>query len=87
LQSADLEERRGCAVVLKQLAESQYAGSTRGRECESNLRGASYATSQVTVTAGRLTSWDQGFGASGKQVWGAEAGPYLFDKAENYPLI
>ncbi|MBN1666374.1 MAG: chromophore lyase CpcT/CpeT [Anaerolineales bacterium] len=86
LQPEDLEERHGCAVVLKQLDEHQFAGSTQGRECESNLRGASYATSQVTVTAERLTSWDQGFDTEGKQVWGAEAGPYLFDKLENYPL-
>lgn len=86
LEPSDLEERCGCAVVLKQIGASSYAGATRGRACESNLRGASYATSEVTVTAERLTSWDQGFDASGTQMWGAETGPYLFDKLENYAL-
>ena len=26
----------------------------------------------------RLLSWDRGFDAAGKQVWGAEKGPYEF---------
>ena len=57
-----------------------WAGSTQGKGCSSTLGGASYATSQVTVTPLELRSWDQGFDAAGKQVWGAEKGPYVFLK-------
>ena len=42
-------------------------------------RGLENAGAAVIV-AGRFHSWDRGFDASGKQVWGATAGPYEFVK-------
>ena len=69
--------RKGCAVVLKK-SGAVWTGSTVGKECGSDLRGASYATSEVTIAATELKSWDRGFDAAGKQVWGAEKGPYVF---------
>ncbi|GAB5520547.1 MAG: chromophore lyase CpcT/CpeT [Rhodothermales bacterium] len=77
LSPADLTEREGCAVHLMWDGEA-YTGSTHEAECSSNLRGASYATSVVTVQADRIVSWDQGFDAKGDQVWGAEHGGYVF---------
>ncbi len=71
--------RLGCEIVLVPLAQS-FEGSTGDRTCPSNLRGASYATSQVTLTEQLLESWDRGFDAAGKQVWGAEKGGYRFVK-------
>ena len=53
-----------------------------GNGCESNLRGAKYAASRVTLTEHLLASWDQGFDETGKQVWGAEKGGYRFVKEE-----
>jgi hypothetical protein len=44
------------------------------------LRGASYATSEVVITDEQLLSWDRGWDANGKQVWGAETGGYIFVK-------
>ena len=32
------------------------------------------------IRADRIVSWDRGFDAEGRQVWGAENGPYVFDK-------
>lgn len=72
-----LVERSGCAIEL-QRSGSKYLGSTVGDGCSSELRGASYATSEVTLSDGRITSWDRGWNAAGEQVWGAEAGPYEF---------
>lgn len=72
-----LETRKGCAVILKKEGKA-FAGATNGNDCESNLRGAKYATSKVSITKKGINSWDQGFDAAGNQVWGAENGPYLF---------
>lgn len=73
----DLKE--GCEVRLRKDGSS-YTGGTDGAKCPSDLRGASYATTQITLKKGELVSWDQGFDASGKQVWGSTLGGYIFKK-------
>jgi hypothetical protein len=83
---SDIEDRQGCAILLRRLPDGSFAGSTLGRLCLSSHRGASYATSEVTLGSRLLTSWDRGFDASGKQVWGAEKGGYEFSKTESYRL-
>lgn len=76
-----LETRRGCAVFLKyDPAHAAYTGSTSAQNCESKHRGATYATTDVSLTASELVSWDRGFDATGKQVWGATLGGYRFRK-------
>ena len=76
----DLQIKTGCAVILQLDKDGNFTGGTEGKDCESNLRGAKYATSRVTVTKDTLISWDQGFDASDKQVWGATKGGYYFKK-------
>lgn len=76
----DLTLREGCAVILARESRKRFSGSTVEKECKSSLRGASYATSKVTVTRKAIESWDQGFDAGDTQVWGAEKGPYVFVK-------
>lgn len=78
----DLIERDGCSVFLKKLDGDCYSGSTDGKNCLSSLRGAAYASSKVEVCPGAITSWDQGWDASDKQVWGAVKAGYLFLKVE-----
>ncbi len=77
LSPDDLRLRSGCAILMRRRGDT-FNGSTLGSLCESTLRGASYATSEVTITADRLMSWDRGFDADGKQVWGAEKSGYRF---------
>ncbi len=79
--------RDGCAITLKYESElvgdsivNRFVGSTGATSCPSSLRGASYATSEVIITANQLLSWDRGWDANGKQVWGAETGGYIFVK-------
>jgi hypothetical protein len=72
--------REGCAITVVRTGLDAFRGATAGADCVSSLRGAAYATSEVELTADRLTSWDRGFEAEGRQVWGAEAGPYVFDR-------
>ena len=75
-----LVAREGCAVLLRADGNQAFSGETPDHECLSNLRGATYATSKVRITPTSITSWDQGWNAEGKQVWGAENGPYRFDR-------
>ena len=78
LAPAALTEREGCTVFLARRPDGSFRGSTDARACGSTLRGATYATSEVTVRPGLVESWDRGYDADGRQVWGAEAGPYVF---------
>lgn len=78
LQPSALSERKGCAVWLKRAADGDFDGGTEGQGCASELRGAAWASSRVRLKADRMETWDQGFDAEGRQVWGATAGPYIF---------
>lgn len=81
LKPSDLSIRVGCSVFLNWQPDSQsYSGSTDAKKCQSSLRGASYATSIVTVFSDRIESWDQGFDDKDKQVWGATKAGYVFDR-------
>ena len=71
--------REGCAVFLKKEGDC-FTGSTNEKDCESTLRGASYATSIVTVCKDQVVSWDQGWDANDQQVWGAEKEGYVFKR-------
>jgi len=76
-----LSQKEGCGVTLSyNYVDGYYSGSTAGNNCASTLEGASYATSKVAIYPNRLESWDQGFNNSNEQVWGAENGPYIFNK-------
>jgi hypothetical protein len=82
LAAGDLELRDGCAVFLSMRESGLFEGGTEGTGCASDLRGAAYATSDVVVGKGLLKSWDRGFDLEGRQVWGAESGPYVFLRVE-----
>jgi CpeT protein len=80
LTENDIELKSGCEVVLKRVGKNKFIGETGVKTCASELRGAAYATSKVTVTENEILSWDQGFNKNDKQVWGAEKGGYEFVK-------
>lgn len=75
--AADVSLRDGCGVTMTWDGE-QFDGGTTGTDCASDINGASYATSDVTITETQMSSWDRGFDAAGTQVWGAVDGPYVF---------
>lgn len=82
LTPEDLELREGCSIRLQRLGPWTFHGGTAGKDCGSSLRGASYATSTATITPTELRSWDRGWNAGDRQVWGAEKGAYIFKKYE-----
>jgi CpeT protein len=67
----------GCDVTVAWDGET-FSGGTFEDACLNDWGGATYATSEVTLSAARLDSWDQGWDADGNYVWGATAGPYQF---------
>ena len=79
-----LEERKGCSIFLNKINKSEFSGSTNKTDCESSLKGATYATSFVNIYTDMIISWDRGFDKEDNQVWGAINGGYIFDKIENY---
>lgn len=80
LSPDDLEERDGCTIYLVRRADGAFEGSTLGRLCTSNLRGATWASSEVVITGDGLVSWDRGWNDTGEQIWGAEKAGYRFDR-------
>jgi hypothetical protein len=75
-----LEARAGCGILLHARSNGTFVGSTKNQDCLSSLRGASYATSEVVIHKQLLVSWDRGWDATGKQVWGAVKSGYQFVK-------
>ncbi|MFN3872760.1 MAG: chromophore lyase CpcT/CpeT [Ignavibacterium sp.] len=80
LSPAKLEVRDGCEVVIKRKDENTFTGITVDKNCTSNLRGATYATTEVVITKEKMISWDRGFNDKNERVWGAEKGGYVFNK-------
>lgn len=82
-----LTEQTGCAIIFKKSGDTAFVGSTVGRDCRSTLNGASYAIAGVVITAENVFTWDRGFDAEDKQVWGAERTGYMFRRlsGENNP--
>mgnify|MGYP002635821013 CR=1 FL=1 len=72
--------REGCTVFLEHVGYYHYVGSTHEADCKSDFRGAAYATSEVDIEFGKITSWDEGWDSLGMKVWGAEGGGYVFKK-------
>ncbi|UBF26441.1 chromophore lyase CpcT/CpeT [Kovacikia minuta CCNUW1] len=66
-----------CNVFLKRSGEG-YTGNTPIDGCPANVRGAVRITNHVELHSTGMDTWDRGFDASGKQVWGAKAESYQF---------
>jgi hypothetical protein len=56
-----LIDRQGCGIFLHKQKGKTFKGATPFKECLSSLRGATYATSEVTVYKDKLISWDRGW--------------------------
>ncbi len=80
LTTDSLLEKEGCSVLLRKINSTTFKGGTEGKICPSDRKGASYATSEVTISELMLESWDRGYNEKDEQVWGAELGPYQFIK-------
>ncbi|MCW3127678.1 MAG: hypothetical protein JWO03_3336 [Bacteroidetes bacterium] len=76
----ELETKDGCTIYFHRIGLSIYDGSTRGSGCANSMKGSAYATSITHLDKVSMKTWDRGFDASGKQVWGTVKGGYDFKK-------
>jgi len=72
--------RPGCEILLRKVGSKVFSGSTVEDSCTNDWGGAAYATSEVMITENEIYSWDRGYDAEGKQVWGPERGGYVFKR-------
>ena len=80
LTADSLITREGCEVILYRADDGYFQGGTIEKNCTSDMRSASYATSEVMIDKDKMISWDRGFDENGNQVWGATEGGYIFKK-------
>ena len=80
MEPDSLTEREGCAVILTKQTGNIFIGVSESLSCDSDLYGASYATSVVMIQKDQIYSWDRGFNINGDQTWGSKAGGYIFKK-------
>jgi uncharacterized protein (DUF1330 family) len=78
LKHGDLIELQGCDTVVTRAGAGRFEGTTVGNHCRNSYKGASYATSQLALSADQMVNWDRGFNAAGELVWGPAAGGYRF---------
>ncbi len=74
-----LQKNDYCTVYL-QKRKDLYTGSSNGNKCQSNIRRAKYATTDIEITEVDFFLWEKGFDAQGKQVWGTTFNGYVFQK-------
>lgn len=70
-----------CSVFLKPAGDT-YIGSTPVNGCPANYRGAVRITNRIELTPTGMNTWDRGFDANGKQVWGAKTDSYQYHRLE-----
>lgn len=85
LHPDSLVPRPGCTVVFHKVDGNTFTGGIDGNGCLSDVEGAAYLTSDVTLRSDRILIWDRGYDTAGKQVWGSTAGPYIFKRVSKGP--
>ncbi len=69
-----------CAVFLKPTPEG-FSGTTEATGCPAKVRGAVMIRNRIRLHPNGMDTWDRGYDAQGKQVWGAGDEPYQFLRA------
>src|SRR5262249_40273530 len=85
LRPESLTLREGATLRWSRAEDGSFAGASEPGACRSELSGAAYAVSLLTVSAEQITSWDRGYDTSGRQVWGVTSGPYIFERDAREP--
>ena len=70
-----------CSVFLKPSGDA-YVGNTPADGCPAKIRGAVRIKNHIVLRTIGMDTWDRGFDAAGRQVWGATAESYQFRRSE-----
>jgi hypothetical protein len=73
-----------CSVFLKQSGDD-FIGFTPVNGCPANVRGAVRITNRIVLHKTGMETWDRGYDANGKQVWGAKTESYQFRRITQSP--
>jgi hypothetical protein len=68
-----------CTVFLTR-SGGNYIGINPSQGCPANERGAVKMTNTIVLGNTNMKTWERGFDANGKQVWGDESNTYEFRK-------
>jgi len=79
VDQSSLIEREGCAVYFYRDGRD-FSGRTRGKKCESHMRGSSYTTSQVRLTDTTMFVVDLWYDSDDSLVYGPKMPGYIFKK-------
>tara|TARA_B100000287_G_scaffold183639_1_gene173677 strand:+ start:4089 stop:4514 length:426 start_codon:yes stop_codon:yes gene_type:complete len=84
-RNKDIEiiERDGEIIALNPVADIHFrkeGDAYMGRNYKSPLVNGGYLRSECILEKDKYTVIDRGYDDSGKQVWGSEYGPFVFDK-------
>ncbi|PSB23843.1 chromophore lyase CpcT/CpeT [Stenomitos frigidus] len=66
-----------CNVFLRHSGDD-YVGNTPADGCAANVRGTVRIKNHIVLRQSGMDTWDRGFDAAGRQVWGAKAESYQF---------
>jgi CpeT/CpcT family (DUF1001) len=69
-----------CSVLLKPKGD-RFIGETPPQGCPTTVRGAVRITNTIELFADGMETWDRGFDADGKQLWGAKNESYQYRRS------
>ena len=86
LTTDDLEEMKGCDIIVNWTGDSFRGKVEPGKKCMVMRKGMNtYLDNEFIVTAEHMTSYDRGRDPeTDKLLWGSVAGPFEFDKIARY---
>lgn len=70
----------GGSILLHEMPDGSFVGATSSEGYANTLRGATHATSELTLSAEKMTFLERGYSATGRQVWGPTNGAYILKR-------
>jgi CpeT/CpcT family (DUF1001) len=70
-----------CSVFLR-VEGDRFIGETPPQGCPTSVRGAVRMTNTIELFADGMNTWDRGFDANGKQLWGAKNESYQYRRSQ-----
>jgi CpeT protein len=80
IKPTSLVLNEGCILLLRIQSDGAFKGGTEGKACLNTLRGATYATTEITIDERQTLTWERGYNAGDVQVWGSTHGGFIFKK-------
>ncbi|WP_109299460.1 chromophore lyase CpcT/CpeT [Aquimarina sp. AU474] len=75
-----LTVRDGCQVYFTKSTSTIYSGKTRKGSCSSSIDYVEYIISDFVISRDKISLWNRGYSAKGKQVWGKIKGPHKYKR-------